>query len=116
MEIAPRKLKDILMQNAIERKDIFIFVATPYSMKNKDRVAHCTIAARFSKTMYAVVKRGIISKFYWRKFKQFPWKTVYMFKTEEDLDYIMKDLLKIAAKESKRKMKKRDNGENIGYA
>jgi len=115
--IAPKTLKEILMEKAIQQKDVFIFVATPYSMKNKDRVAHCTIAAKFSKTMYAVVKRGVISRLYWQKFKNFPWKTVYLFKTDEDLDFIMKDLLKKAAKESRRKMKKtKSHEENIGYA
>lgn len=110
-------LKDMLMQKMIEKQDIFIFVATPYSMKNKDRPHHCAVAAKFSKTMYAVVKRGLLSRIYWRRYKHFPWKTVYFFKTDEDLDYIINELLKTSERAAKRRNKrKKEDQENIGYA
>lgn len=111
---AKKLLKDVMMQKIIEKQSVFIFVATPYSMRNKDRPAHCAMAARFSKTMYAVVKRGFISKIYWRRYRNFPWKTVYFFKTEEDLDYIIKEL---SERETKRHLKRQKKQEEyIGYA
>jgi hypothetical protein len=110
-----KELENIFLTKLLSHKEVFIFVATPMSMKNRDRLYHCAVAAKYHKTMYACVKDGFISRIYWRRFRDFPWKRVYVFRTKQDLDYAIHDILILTRKDAKR-LTKRKKEDDIAYA
>ena len=110
-----QEFESIMLNRLISLKETFVFVATPASMKNKDRFYHCSIAAKFHKTMYAYVKKGIIARIYWRRYRDFPWKRVYIFKTKQDLDFAMHEIMMLMKRQTRKETKNKKDG-NIGYA